>query len=164
MTREEAMLSARDFLRTFAPPLKRNAAVSAGLLGAVANIAAAASTAKAAAATSSSGIGGSGERQRPCPCSSTSQPAAKRGRHVGAMGGFWVAVKSLTSMCLHIEELTSSTTVEALQEAIRLAIGIPPEQQRLVFQGRLLEAARTLGDYSISAGAELHLVLPLRAC
>ncbi len=58
----------------------------------------------------------------------------------------------------------ASDRVEQLKVMIQDREGIPPDQQRLIFTGKQMEDERTLGDYNVSAGAKIILILRLRGC
>lgn len=58
--------------------------------------------------------------------------------------------------------IESSTTIEDLKYVISEKIGVPSDQQRLIFSGRQLENHRTVSDYNIQRDNKLQLVLRLR--
>lgn len=78
-------------------------------------------------------------------------------------GGFKVNIQELSE---NITELNveASDQIEQVMFKIQDALGIPPDQQRLIFKGRQLDANHTLSDYGVQAEDKILLVPRLRGC
>ena len=73
----------------------------------------------------------------------------------------FVTVKLLTGRTILVATNTADT-VEELKSKVQDKAGIPTDQQRIIFCGKLLQDKNTLSAYNIEDGSTLHYVLRLR--
>ncbi|KAI0437492.1 hypothetical protein F4803DRAFT_538441 [Xylaria telfairii] len=76
-------------------------------------------------------------------------------------GDFSIEIKRLTGWSGHVQS-SPSETVENFKAAVQDATQLPPDQQRLVFNGKELEDGRILSDYNMQNGSLVHLIMRLR--
>ncbi|XP_030763441.1 NEDD8-like [Sitophilus oryzae] len=59
-------------------------------------------------------------------------------------------------------DVEPSDKIIVLKEKLEEKEGIPPQQQRLIFQGKQLKDDKAISSYKLKPGAVLHLVVALR--
>ena len=74
---------------------------------------------------------------------------------------FKVCIKHITGNSIYIS-ITERTTIEEMKMKIQDILGIPLDQQRLVFAGKQLEDSMFVGMYNIAEEATISLILRLR--
>ncbi|EEQ38650.1 hypothetical protein EJF18_30486 [Clavispora lusitaniae] len=72
-----------------------------------------------------------------------------------------VKVKTLTGRDIPVD-IEAGDKVVRIKEMMEEKEGIPPAQQRLIFNGSQLNDDATVSESGIQPGASLHLVLTLR--
>ena len=75
-------------------------------------------------------------------------------------GGMQIFVKTLTGKAIAIG-ISNYETTDDIRTIIQDKEGIPPEQQRLIYAGRLLEDGKKLIDYNIQDDSTIHLATKL---
>ncbi|CAI8011650.1 Polyubiquitin, partial [Geodia barretti] len=55
-------------------------------------------------------------------------------------------------------QVRSSTTISSVKDKVEFNVGIPEDQQQIVFRGQQLEDGKTLGDYNVQNDDTLQLV------
>lgn len=71
---------------------------------------------------------------------------------------FQIFVKTLTGKTITLT-VNQEDTIENIKTKVQDKEGIPPDQQRLVFEGQQLEDTYSLEYYKVAPSSTLHLIL-----
>ena len=73
----------------------------------------------------------------------------------------YIIVKPLKGKAVSVANVCMSDTVANLKIKIEDKEGTPVAQQRLIFDGKLLQDSDTVAKYAIPTGAVMHLAIPI---
>ena len=74
-----------------------------------------------------------------------------------------ISVKTLNCEIFNFD-IQPHDTIDNLKSMIQEKVGIPPDQQRLLYSGKLLEDGHTLSDYNVQKESTIHVSQRLRSC
>ncbi|EGS19120.1 ubiquitin-like protein [Thermochaetoides thermophila DSM 1495] len=72
-----------------------------------------------------------------------------------------IKVRTLSGKEIDLD-IEPTDPVSRIKEIVEEKEGIPPAQQRLIFEGKQMVDDKTAADYKLKGGVTLHLVLALR--
>ncbi|CAN8099339.1 unnamed protein product [Discula destructiva] len=72
-----------------------------------------------------------------------------------------IKVRTLTGKEIELD-IEEGFTIQQIKEQVEEKEGIPPVQQRLIYQGKQMNDTFKASEYGLEGGVVLHLVLALR--